>query len=52
MPYALLGSCPQLYRQDLPTTSLAHAEEAVTVAREAGLLNVRVSNRDPVSRAY
>jgi pyruvate formate lyase activating enzyme len=52
IPYALLGFCPQFYIHDLPTTSVRHAEEALTAAREAGLRNVRIGNHHLLSRAY
>jgi len=52
IPYALLGFFPQFYMPDLPTTSVRHAEEALEIAREAGVLNVRVGNRHLLSRAY
>lgn len=45
IPYALLAFGPNFYLHDLPYTSKNHALEAETVAREAGLTNVRIGNR-------
>ncbi len=44
IPYALLAFHPEFYMNDLPTTSRRQAEEALKVAREAGLKNVRLGN--------
>jgi pyruvate formate lyase activating enzyme len=44
IPYALLAFAPQFRMQDLPSTSLCHAEQAEEAARAAGLVNVRVGN--------
>ncbi len=44
-PYALLAFAPQFRMEDLPCTSLRHAEQAEAAARAAGLINVRVGNR-------
>jgi pyruvate formate lyase activating enzyme len=45
IPYALLGFAPQFYMADLPCTSARQAEAAEAAARAAGLINVRVGNR-------
>ena len=45
IPYALLGFTPQFYMADLPCTSARQAEAAEAAARAAGLVNVRVGNR-------
>jgi len=45
IPYALLAFAPHFYMSDLPCTWLHHAEEAEAAAREAGLVNVHVGNR-------
>jgi pyruvate formate lyase activating enzyme len=45
IPYALLGFAPQFYMQDLPRTSVGHAQAAEEAARAAGLTNVHIGNR-------
>lgn len=45
IPYALLAFAPRFRMEDLPCTSLRHAEQAEAAARAAGLVNVRVGNR-------
>jgi pyruvate formate lyase activating enzyme len=45
IPYALLAFAPQFRMEDLPRSSLRHAEQAEAAARAAGLVNVRVGNR-------
>jgi pyruvate formate lyase activating enzyme len=52
IPYALLGFGPNFYVHNLPRTSVRHAEEAETAARDAGLNNVRIGNRHLLSRDY
>lgn len=52
IPYALLGFAPHFFMDDLPRTSLRHAEEALAVARDAGLTNVRVGNRHLLGPDY
>jgi pyruvate formate lyase activating enzyme len=52
IPYALLAFAPQFYMQDLPRTSVGHAEAAQEAARAAGLTNVRIGNRHLLSRDY
>jgi pyruvate formate lyase activating enzyme len=52
IPYALLGFVPQFCMQDLPPTSVRHAEEALAAARRAGLTNVRIGNRHVLSHEY
>jgi pyruvate formate lyase activating enzyme len=44
MPYSLLAFYPQFLMKDLPTTSLAHAREALEAARAAGLRRVHIGN--------
>ncbi len=52
IPYALLAYAPHLYMQDLPQTSVRHAQAAEAAARAAGLSNVRIGNRHLLSRDY
>ena len=52
IPYALLAFAPHFYMQDLPRTSVRHAEAAEEAARAAGLTNVRIGNRHLLSRDY
>ncbi|ABL78652.1 radical SAM protein [Thermofilum pendens] len=44
IPYTLLAFHPDHRMLDLPPTSRRHAEEAARVAREEGLLRVRIGN--------
>jgi pyruvate formate lyase activating enzyme len=52
IPYALLGFAPHFHMQDLPRTSVGHAQAAVEAARAAGLTNVRIGNRHLLSHDY
>ena len=52
IPYALLGFHPQFYMTDLPVISRRHAEECETVAKKAGLRNVRIGNIHLLGNAY
>ena len=52
IPYALLAFAPHFYMQDLPRTSVRHAEAAEEAACAAGLTNVRIGNRHLLSRDY
>lgn len=52
IPYALLGFAPNFYVPDLPCTSVGHAEAALAASRAAGLTNVRIGNRQLLSRDY
>jgi pyruvate formate lyase activating enzyme len=52
IPYALLAFAPQIYMQDLPRTSVGHAEAAEEAARAAGLTSVCIGNRHLLSRDY
>jgi len=52
IPYALLAFAPHFYMQDLPRTSVRHAEAAAGAAQAAGLTNVRIGNRHLLSRDY
>jgi pyruvate formate lyase activating enzyme len=45
IPYALLAFAPSFYMSDLPCTSVRQAQEAEASAHAAGLVNVRVGNR-------
>jgi len=45
IPYALLAFAPNFYLSDLPCTSARQAEVAEAAARVAGLVNVRIGNR-------
>ena len=45
IPYSLLAFAPDFYMNDLPCTSVDHAQEAEAAARRAGLVNVRTGNR-------
>ena len=44
IPYSLLAFYPQFRMDDLPTTSLRHAEEAMEAARKARLRKVHLGN--------
>jgi pyruvate formate lyase activating enzyme len=44
IPYSLLGFHPQFYMQDLPKTSLRHAERCLKVAQSTGLNRVKIGN--------
>jgi len=52
IPYSLLGFAPDFYFDDLPCTSIRHAEEAEAAARAAGLANVHVGNRHLLGRGW
>ncbi len=52
IPYALLGFAPHFCMQDLPRTSVRHAQAAEEAARAAGLANVRIGNRHLLSHDY
>jgi len=52
IPYALLAFHPHFYLHDLPRTSRRHAEACLQAAREAGLTNVKIGNRQLLSNAY
>jgi pyruvate formate lyase activating enzyme len=52
IPYALLGFTPQFMIDDLPRTSLNHAEEALRAAQDEGLTNVRIGNRHLLGADY
>jgi pyruvate formate lyase activating enzyme len=45
IPYSLLAFAPSFYLSDLPCTSSRHAEQAKRAAEAAGLVNVRIGNR-------
>jgi pyruvate formate lyase activating enzyme len=49
IPYSLLGFHPHFFMPDLPRTSLSHAQQAESAAREAGLTNIRIGNRHLLS---
>lgn len=44
IPYSLLAFHPDYLMMDIPTTSLAEANEALSVAKKAGLENVHIGN--------
>jgi len=44
IPYALLAFHPQFMMNDLPPTSIRHAEECLAEAKAQGLKNVRLGN--------
>ncbi|MGC8779021.1 MAG: radical SAM protein [Candidatus Caldatribacteriaceae bacterium] len=52
IPYALLGFAPNFFMEDLPPTSIHHAEEALKRCRERGLRSVHLGNRFLLSRVY
>lgn len=52
IPYALLGFHPDFLMNDLPPTSLSHAREAEAAAKDAGLTNVHIGNRNALGRDY
>lgn len=52
IPYVLLGFAPNFFFDNLPTTSVNHAEEAMRRCREAGLKNVSIGNRFLLSHWY
>lgn len=52
IPYVLLAFAPHFFMSDLPTTSIRHAEEALTAARDAGLQHVRIGNRHLLGWGY
>lgn len=52
IPYSLLAFAPNFYLSDLPCTSTQQADQAEAIAKEAGLLNVRVGNRHLLNWEY
>jgi pyruvate formate lyase activating enzyme len=52
IPYSLLGFAPQFLMNDLPRTSVNHAEEAYHAACEEGLTRVRIGNRHLLGYEY
>jgi pyruvate formate lyase activating enzyme len=52
IPYALLAFHPDFFMRDLPYTSMQHAHEALNVAKQAGLRNVRLGNVHLLSHDY
>ncbi len=52
IPYALLAFHPSFRMHDLPRTSRSHAEQALQVAKEAGLKRVRIGNLHLLSQHY
>lgn len=52
IPYVLLGFAPNFFLEDLPPTSIRHAEGALRRAQEKGLRRVYLANRFLLSRAY
>lgn len=52
IPYVLLGFAPNFFFDNLPTTSIEHAEKALRRCKEVGLKNVSVGNRFLLSSWY
>jgi pyruvate formate lyase activating enzyme len=52
IPYSLLGFYPQFLMNDLPCTSVSHAEAAYQAALSEGLTNVRIGNRHLLGYTY
>jgi len=52
IPYVLLGFAPNFFFDNLPTTSVRHAEEALKKCQAAGLKNVFIGNRFLLSQWY
>lgn len=52
IPYSLLGFAPNFFFDNLPSTSVRHAEEALRLSKEAGLRRVEIGNRFLLSRWY
>ncbi|MBC7217345.1 MAG: radical SAM protein [Candidatus Caldatribacterium sp.] len=52
IPYVLLGFAPNFFFDNLPTTSVNHAEEALERCKRAGLRNVSIGNRFLLSWWY
>ncbi|WP_406614530.1 radical SAM protein [Candidatus Caldatribacterium sp.] len=52
IPYVLLGFAPNFFFDNLPTTSIEHAEKALRKCKEVGLKNVSVGNRFLLSFWY
>ncbi|MDD1776818.1 MAG: radical SAM protein [Candidatus Helarchaeota archaeon] len=44
IPYSLLGFYPHFMLNDLPTTSKAHAERCLKVAKAEGLMKIKIGN--------
>ena len=44
IPYSLLGFYPHFVMNDLPTTSKAHAERCLRIAKAEGLTRVKIGN--------
>jgi len=52
IPYSLLAFCPACFMEDLPSTSVRHAEECVDAALAAGLKRVKIGNTQVLGRDY
>lgn len=52
VPYSLLGFAPNFFFDNLPTTSVRHAEEALERCKRVGLRNVSIGNRFLLSQWY
>jgi pyruvate formate lyase activating enzyme len=52
IPYSLLGFCPHFEMQDLPRTSIKHAERCRKAALESGLERVKIGNIHLLSDSY
>ncbi len=52
IPYKLLGFHPRFFMQDLPRTSLRHAERCLRAAQSAGLKRVMIGNVHLLGNQY
>ncbi len=52
IPWALLAFAPHFYFADMPTTPRSHANRALAIAREYGILNARIGNIHLLSEGY
>lgn len=52
IPYSLLGFHPQFFMQDLPRTSLQHAERCLEVAQSTGIKKVKIGNAHLLGDQY
>ena len=52
IPYSLLGFAPNFYMENLPFTSVHHAETALERCQEKGLIHAHIGNRSMLSHSY
>ena len=52
IPYSLLGFAPNFYMENLPFTSVHHAEAALERCQEKGLIHAYIGNRSLLSHSY